>query len=172
MAEAESSVLETSGKECVVLPTQLVMTVTSCPLPSAIREHLRFHYSWGCHCDNRYQQLHSLYHPSCYSYGSTVYGNGPGPLCVSETPEPLAGAGAIPEEITAPAENQAEDLLRDPNLPLNIEESNKEFMAESEELYDSLMNCRWQPLDTVLCSSPEEPPQCEASMRDALQLPC
>lgn len=47
----------------------------------------------------------------------------------------------------------------DPNLPLNIEELNKEFMVKSEELYDSLMNCHWQPLDTVYSEIPDETPQ-------------
>lgn len=47
----------------------------------------------------------------------------------------------------------------DPNLPLNIEELNKEFMVKSEELYDSLMNCHWQPLDTVYSKIPDETPQ-------------
>uniref|UniRef100_A0A671FH01 tRNA selenocysteine 1-associated protein 1 C-terminal domain-containing protein n=1 Tax=Rhinolophus ferrumequinum TaxID=59479 RepID=A0A671FH01_RHIFE len=52
-------------------------------------------------------------------------------------------------ETTALAENQDKDLLEDPNLHMNTEELNKEFMVKSEEIYDSLMNCHWQPLDTV-----------------------
>lgn len=44
----------------------------------------------------------------------------------------------------------------DPNLHLNIEELNKEFMMKSEELYDSLMNCHWQPSDTVHSKIPDE----------------
>ncbi|XP_041911296.1 putative uncharacterized protein C6orf52 homolog [Arvicola amphibius] len=63
----------------------------------------------------------------------------------------------------------------DPDLPLNIEESNKEFMAESEELSDSLMSCHWQPLDTILSNIPSEPhphPQCETRVHHALQLTC
>ncbi|XP_070372817.1 putative uncharacterized protein C6orf52 homolog [Equus asinus] len=43
-----------------------------------------------------------------------------------------------------------------PNLHLNIEELNKEFMMKSEELYDSLMNCHWQPSDTVHSKIPDE----------------
>lgn len=45
----------------------------------------------------------------------------------------------------------------DLNLHLNIEESNKKFMAESEELDDSLMSYHWQPLDTILSNVPGEP---------------
>ena len=47
----------------------------------------------------------------------------------------------------------------DPNLHLNIEELNKEFMVKSEELYQSLMNCHWQPLDTVHSEIPDKTPQ-------------
>uniref|UniRef100_A0A2I3GZR4 Chromosome 6 open reading frame 52 n=1 Tax=Nomascus leucogenys TaxID=61853 RepID=A0A2I3GZR4_NOMLE len=46
--------------------------------------------------------------------------------------------------------------VTDPHLHLNIEESNQEFMVKSEELYDSLMNCHWQPLDTVHSEIPDE----------------
>ncbi|CAK6441422.1 unnamed protein product [Pipistrellus nathusii] len=62
-------------------------------------------------------------------------------------------------ETTALTGNQDENLLEDPNLHLNIEELNKEFMVKSEELYDSLMNCHWQPLDTVYSKIPDETPQ-------------
>ncbi|KAK2113121.1 hypothetical protein P7K49_007387 [Saguinus oedipus] len=47
----------------------------------------------------------------------------------------------------------------DPHLHFNIEESNQEFMVKSEELYDSLMNCHWQPLDTVYSEIPDETPK-------------
>lgn len=124
-------------------------------------EQLRVHHSLRCHRDNHYELLHSFYWLSCYSRGSTLSGNGLGPLCVTENPELLAGPWAIPEETTDPAENQEEDFLRDPNLHLNIEESDKEFMAVREELYDSLMNRRWHCLDTVLSNVPDELPQCE-----------
>ncbi|PNJ71104.1 C6orf52 isoform 6 [Pongo abelii] len=49
--------------------------------------------------------------------------------------------------------------VTDPHLHLNIEESNQEFMVKSEELYDSLMNCHWQPLDTVHSEIPDETPK-------------
>ncbi|CAO2595833.1 Putative uncharacterized protein C6orf52 [Lemmus lemmus] len=60
-------------------------------------------------------------------------------------------------ETPDPAGHEEEELLADPDLHLNIEESNNEFMAESEELYDSLMSCHWQPLDTILSNIPNEP---------------
>lgn len=70
----------------------------------------------------------------------------------------LRGAGGMkPQETPAPAGNEEEELLADPDLHLNIEESNREFMAESEELYNSLMSCHWQPLDTILSNIPVSP---------------
>ncbi|CAH6801751.1 C17h6orf52 [Phodopus roborovskii] len=101
--------------------------------------------------------MHSFTHLSCHLNGFTLNGNGPSPLAVYENPEPLTGPWAIPEETTAPAGNQDEELLEDPNLHLDIKESNKGFMAESKELYDSLMSCHWHPLDTTLFNIPDEP---------------
>lgn len=37
---------------------------------------------------------------------------------------------------------------------LDVHEANKQFMEQSEELYDALMDCHWQPLDTVLSEIP------------------
>ncbi|XP_076429740.1 putative uncharacterized protein C6orf52 homolog [Peromyscus maniculatus bairdii] len=141
---------------CVVLPPW-VMTVTPCPPPSVLREQLRSHDSLGCPCGSSSEQPHSFFHHSGHSDASTVNGNGPRPLPVCEQPEPLAGPWAVPEETSTPSGNQGEELLGDPNLHLSIEESNKKFMAESEELDDSLMNCHWQPLDTILSNVPGEP---------------
>ncbi|KFR14548.1 tRNA selenocysteine 1-associated protein 1-like, partial [Opisthocomus hoazin] len=48
-----------------------------------------------------------------------------------------------------------DDLItEDPQLYLDIDEMNRQFMETSEELYDSLMNCHWQPLDTVTSDIP------------------
>ncbi|NXP50860.1 TSP1L protein, partial [Heliornis fulica] len=48
-----------------------------------------------------------------------------------------------------------DDLItEDPQLYLDVDEMNRQFMETSEELYDSLMNCHWQPLDTVTSDIP------------------
>ncbi|NXT81372.1 TSP1L protein, partial [Zapornia atra] len=48
-----------------------------------------------------------------------------------------------------------DDLItEDPQLYLDVDEMNRQFMETSEELYDSLMNCHWQPLDTVTSEIP------------------
>ncbi|KAG8433698.1 hypothetical protein GDO86_012160 [Hymenochirus boettgeri] len=50
---------------------------------------------------------------------------------------------------------QAEvEALEDPASQLDINEANKEFMEQSEELYDALMDCHWQPLDSVTSKIP------------------
>ncbi|XP_073894989.1 putative uncharacterized protein C6orf52 homolog isoform X6 [Macaca fascicularis] len=93
------------------------------------------------------------------SYGCAVDGNGRDCFSAHKTPEHTAGILVMPKETTPLAENQDEDPLEDPHLHLNIEESNQEFMVKSEELYDSLMNCHWQPLDTVHSEIPDETPK-------------
>nr|XP_015090078.2 putative uncharacterized protein C6orf52 homolog [Vicugna pacos] len=105
---------------------------------------------------NWYEQQHSCYSPSGCSCGYALDGNGPSLYSARETPGHPAEPLLTLEGTTALAENPDEDSLEDPNLHLNIEELNKEFMEESEEFYDSLMNCHWQPLDTVHSEIPDE----------------
>ncbi|XP_058410023.1 putative uncharacterized protein C6orf52 homolog [Diceros bicornis minor] len=106
-----------------------------------------------------YEQQHSCFSLSGYSCGCAVDGSGHSLLSVCKTSGQPADTLVVPEETTAVAENQDDDPLEDPNLHLNIEELNKEFMVKSEELYDSLMNCHWQPLDTVHSKIPDETPK-------------
>uniref|UniRef100_M3XNF0 tRNA selenocysteine 1-associated protein 1 C-terminal domain-containing protein n=1 Tax=Mustela putorius furo TaxID=9669 RepID=M3XNF0_MUSPF len=113
------------------------------------------------HSGNWFEQQHSGYSLSVYGYGCAAQGNGVN-LSVPETSGPPAGILITPKESTALAEKQDEEPLEafaDPNLHVNIEELNKEFMVKSEELYDSLMSCHWQPLDTVHSEIPHEPPE-------------
>ncbi|XP_030075747.1 tRNA selenocysteine 1-associated protein 1 isoform X1 [Microcaecilia unicolor] len=42
----------------------------------------------------------------------------------------------------------------EPLPKLDIEEANKQVMAQSEELYNALMDCHWQPLDSVSSEIP------------------
>ncbi|XP_033013831.1 tRNA selenocysteine 1-associated protein 1 isoform X3 [Lacerta agilis] len=37
----------------------------------------------------------------------------------------------------------------DPMPQMDVGEANKQFMEQSEELYDALIECHWQPLDSV-----------------------
>ncbi|XP_068098016.1 tRNA selenocysteine 1-associated protein 1 isoform X2 [Hyperolius riggenbachi] len=54
------------------------------------------------------------------------------------------------------SEEFGEEALEDPNPPLDLNEANREFMEQSEELYEALMECHWQPLDTVTSKVPTE----------------
>ncbi|XP_006891687.1 PREDICTED: putative uncharacterized protein C6orf52 homolog [Elephantulus edwardii] len=108
-------------------------------------------------CGHWYGQQQSCCLLSGYSLACAVDGNGDSLLSAYETAEHPAGHSLMmSEETTAVAESQDEDLLEDPNVHFNTETLNKEFMVKSEELYDSLMNCHWQPLDTVHCKIPEK----------------
>ncbi|KAH0631259.1 hypothetical protein JD844_005520 [Phrynosoma platyrhinos] len=40
-------------------------------------------------------------------------------------------------------------LFSDPMPQMDVGEANKQFMEQSEELYDALIECHWQPLDSV-----------------------
>ncbi|XP_072459912.1 putative uncharacterized protein C6orf52 homolog isoform X3 [Notamacropus eugenii] len=70
-----------------------------------------------------------------------------------ENPKDLAEIPAVSEAWTT---SNDEEQTEDPQIPLDIENLNKEFMVGSEELYDSLMNCHWQPLDTVVSRIPND----------------
>ncbi|XP_038440422.1 putative uncharacterized protein C6orf52 homolog isoform X4 [Canis lupus familiaris] len=105
-----------------------------------------------------FEQQHCGYSLSVYGCGCAADGSG-SQRSVRETSGCPAQSLVTPKESTALAEKQDEDPLEDPNLHLNIEELNKEFMVKSEELYDSLMSCHWQPLDTVHSEIPDEAPR-------------
>ncbi|XP_061111221.1 tRNA selenocysteine 1-associated protein 1-like isoform X3 [Conger conger] len=49
---------------------------------------------------------------------------------------------------TQTCEEVEDDGLEDPNPILDLLEANRLFMDRSEELYDALMDCHWQPLDS------------------------
>ncbi|XP_075462298.1 tRNA selenocysteine 1-associated protein 1-like [Ascaphus truei] len=51
-------------------------------------------------------------------------------------------------------EQLGDDALEDPMPQVNVTEANKQFTKQSEELYDALMECHWQPLDTVSSQIP------------------
>ncbi|KAM5268590.1 uncharacterized protein C6orf52 homolog [Hipposideros larvatus] len=107
---------------------------------------------------NWYEQQPSCRLLSGYSCGCAVGRNGHN-LSEPGTSGHPAEMSIRPKETTALTENQDKDLREDPNLPVNTEELNKEFMVKSEELYNSLMTCHWQPLDTVDSKIPDETSQ-------------
>ncbi|XP_040183092.1 tRNA selenocysteine 1-associated protein 1 [Rana temporaria] len=52
------------------------------------------------------------------------------------------------------SEEFGEESMEDPIPQLDVNEANEEFMAQSEELYEALMDSHWQPLDTVTSKIP------------------
>uniref|UniRef100_A0A8C7GCD8 tRNA selenocysteine-associated protein 1 n=2 Tax=Oncorhynchus TaxID=8016 RepID=A0A8C7GCD8_ONCKI len=88
-----------------------------------------------------YQQPNQNYYPQWGydQYNSYNYG-GYGPYGGYPPPGPHGMMGPPP-----PIE---------PNPHLDVDALNKEYMEGSEELYDSLMNCHWQPLDTITSKIP------------------
>ncbi|XP_048850436.1 tRNA selenocysteine 1-associated protein 1-like isoform X4 [Brienomyrus brachyistius] len=99
-------------------------------------------YTYACNDDynysytlQQYQQLYSNYYSDwayshavdnySYSYGQTDY----------------------TQNSSQTFEEMVDEDLEDPRTELDVAETNRQFMEESEELYDALMDCRWQQLD-------------------------
>ncbi|MBN3315842.1 TSP1L protein, partial [Atractosteus spatula] len=110
-----------------------------------------------------YQQYQNYYSQWGYDpYGSYNYGYGPyGPApSAPGMTAPLASADGttVGTDPQASAEKSTEDAeeepVEDPALHMDIDTLNRQFMERSEELYDSLMNCHWQPLDSVTSEIP------------------
>ncbi|MBN3291289.1 TSAP1 protein, partial [Polypterus senegalus] len=51
-------------------------------------------------------------------------------------------------------EEVEDDALEDPAPHTDVEEANRQFVEQSEELYDALMDCQWQPLDSASAEIP------------------
>ncbi|XP_069046984.1 tRNA selenocysteine 1-associated protein 1-like [Lepisosteus oculatus] len=110
-----------------------------------------------------YQQYQNYYSQWGYDpYGSYNYGYGPyGPAPSAPgmaTPLASTDGTTVGTDAQASAEKSAEDAeeepVEDPALHMDIDTLNRQFMERSEELYDSLMNCHWQPLDSVTSEIP------------------
>lgn len=43
------------------------------------------------------------------------------------------------------------DFISDPSLGLDVVEANRQFMMDSEELYDALIDCHWPAFDSPDC---------------------
>ncbi|XP_029799579.1 putative uncharacterized protein C6orf52 homolog isoform X1 [Suricata suricatta] len=126
--------------------------------PVGLRGKPAFQPSQGYQSSSWFQQQHGSYFLSGYDFGCAADGNGHS-LSVRGTCGRPAESPVTPKESTALAKMQDENPLEDPNPLLNIEELNREFMVKSEELYNSLMSCHWQPLDTVHSKIPDETPK-------------
>uniref|UniRef100_A0A8C9VRZ8 tRNA selenocysteine-associated protein 1 n=1 Tax=Scleropages formosus TaxID=113540 RepID=A0A8C9VRZ8_SCLFO len=112
-----------------------------------------------------YQQPYQSYYPqwgydqynSSYNYGYGSYGTPP-PCPGMMGPPPQMSMPPMPPmttEMNSSTEVRAFYIsLLDPNPLLDVDTLNKQYMERSEELYDSLMDCHWQPLDSVTSDIP------------------
>ncbi|KAM4538801.1 tRNA selenocysteine 1-associated protein 1-like [Odontesthes bonariensis] len=105
---------------------------------------------------NQYQQQgYPGYYPSWgYDQASGMYGYNYQQYDYSQYPPPQESE-AVPED----------DGLEDHSLELDVVEANRKFMELSEELYDALIECQWQPAEfsaeqEYLTSSLPEPIYC------------
>ncbi|KAF7221639.1 tRNA selenocysteine 1-associated protein 1 [Nothobranchius furzeri] len=93
-------------------------------------------YKYGYDQYNQYQNQAYPGYYSSWGYDQTagMYGYTYPQYDYSQYPPPQEGE-AVPEE----------EEVEDPGLEVDVLETNRKFMEHSEELYDALMESRWQP---------------------------
>ncbi|KAJ8279591.1 hypothetical protein COCON_G00066570 [Conger conger] len=97
-----------------------------------------------------------------YNYGYGSYGHPPPGPGIMYPPPPLdmPPPPTFTQESTEfqPAQESTEDaeeeVIEEPSPQLDVDALNRQYMERSEELYDSLMDCHWQPLDCVTSEIP------------------
>ncbi|XP_037314391.1 tRNA selenocysteine 1-associated protein 1-like isoform X2 [Pungitius pungitius] len=85
---------------------------------------------------------------SGYNYGPYGYpppGNAAPPPPMGMPPTDMSGATENPEEGTEVDEDNSEEPIPE----CDVQQWNLDFMQRSEELYDAMMSCHWEPLDSV-----------------------
>uniref|UniRef100_A0A1A8RY99 tRNA selenocysteine-associated protein 1 n=1 Tax=Nothobranchius rachovii TaxID=451742 RepID=A0A1A8RY99_9TELE len=89
---------------------------------------------------------------SGYSYNYGPYGYPPPGHMM---PPPPMGMPPVTTDVTGAVEGQEQaeqtedDNEEEPIPECDTELWNKEFMQRSEEFYDAMMNCHWEPLDSI-----------------------
>lgn len=117
---------------------------------------------------NYYQQWgYDQYNSYNYNYGS--YGPPPPGPGMMGPPPPGPGMMGPPPPFMPPvhtdiqqpteqtqdcSEDGLEEPVEDPLPKTDVDALNRQYMERSEELYDSLMQCHWQPLDSVTSEIP------------------
>ncbi|KAL6104789.1 uncharacterized protein ACO6RY_14437 [Pungitius sinensis] len=91
---------------------------------------------------------------SGYNYGPYGYpppGNAAPPPPMGLPPTDMSGATEQnPEEGTEVDEDNSEEPIPE----CDVQQWNLDFMQRSEELYDAMMSCHWEPLDSVTSPIP------------------
>ncbi|XP_056154433.1 tRNA selenocysteine 1-associated protein 1-like [Lampris incognitus] len=121
---------------------------------SSPRGYTASYHQYNPHQQNSYSDYYSNWG---YDHNGANYGYNYNQYDYTQYPQQSEEVEAV----------QYDDGLEDPNPVLNVLEANKMFMELSEELYDALIECHWQPLDVSTeqdCltsdSSPPEPIYC------------
>ncbi|KFZ59292.1 tRNA selenocysteine 1-associated protein 1, partial [Antrostomus carolinensis] len=116
----------------------------SVAIPKANRvKSMEYNQMYNYNYNQYYQQYHNYYAQWGYDQNTGSYSY--------SYPQCLRAVGFFLTHLTR-------DLFvfppLDPTPQLDVHEANKQFMEQSEELYDALMDCHWQPLDTVSSEIP------------------
>ncbi|XP_072297027.1 tRNA selenocysteine 1-associated protein 1-like [Eucyclogobius newberryi] len=93
-----------------------------------------------------------------YSYNYGPYGYPPPGHMM---PPPPVGGPSAPTDTTAATDQSQEatnpaavESTEEPLGVCDVDQWNKDFMQRSEELYEALMNCHWEPLDSMDLPAP------------------
>ncbi|XP_018590079.1 tRNA selenocysteine 1-associated protein 1-like isoform X1 [Scleropages formosus] len=97
----------------------------------------------GGYADNRYSQPYPYSHNQYYPHYPNYYSN-----WGYDQNSPNYGYNYNQYDYSSQMYDEVEDDgLEDPNVELDVMEANRQFMEDSEELYDALMDCHWPPQD-------------------------
>lgn len=93
---------------------------------------------------------------SGYSYAYPAYGTVPTASSVSTEnfTENQTTSEAVSTSSSSSTNVYEDNTLEDPEVFMDVEDANRTFIAKSEELFDSLINCHWQPLDSATSKIP------------------
>ncbi|XP_067856835.1 tRNA selenocysteine 1-associated protein 1-like [Heptranchias perlo] len=112
----------------------------SVAIPKSTKTKAAYQQNQSYNYSQYYQQYQNYYsqwgydHYAGYNYNYQQYGAAP--------PTESSSMMSSTDEVE-------DDVVENPDLHLDIDEANQQFMERSEELYNTLMNCHWQPLDTI-----------------------
>ncbi|TDH06334.1 hypothetical protein EPR50_G00130830 [Perca flavescens] len=113
-----------------------------------------YYAQWGGY--DQYSGYNSGYNTGYntgYNYNYGPYGYPPPghmmpPPPMGVPPMSTDMSGAVEQGHEEGGDND-EDNSEEPIAECDVEQWNKDFMQRSEELYDAMMNCHWEPLDSV-----------------------
>ncbi|XP_029930417.1 tRNA selenocysteine 1-associated protein 1-like isoform X2 [Myripristis murdjan] len=119
-----------------------------------------YYSQWGSY--DQYGGYNSSGYNNCYNSGYN-YNYGPygyPPPGHMMGPPPPMGMPPMSSDMSGGVESheEAEDLeeenAEEPIPEYDVDQCNRDFMQRSEELYDAMMDCHWQPLDSITSPIP------------------